>query len=413
MSEKHYDYIIIGGGIAGLYARYLLRDKSVLLLEKEDYLGGRGLEINFHNEHIKLGAGIAALHNKHLLKLLRKLNIKYFKVKGNVNIAFETDFNINSAINLIITKYNQIKHTNPTDINKLTVKEFIEKYFGKDFFKSYAELAEYTDFFNSDINYYINYYPILDHKISKYNIVYVSWTELIDKLKRSGSGKIKLNYEVLNIKKLDSNDKYNNKVNYLINNEFLTENIICTLTANPLKSIIQKNNLFDITPYKYIDSIEFVRIYTYHKNGHNLKKLKTVDGIPIDRYNIVRNHLQKIIIMSDKILMISYSDNLHAKYWKKYIRNKDELKRKIIAELRKMFSKSDLENFVIDDIYIKYWKEGVHYYKPHPKIKFKNLIKKLSNPTDNIYVGGEMVSLKQGWVEGSIESIDRIYSRYL
>ena len=29
-----FDYIIIGGGISGLYMNYLLRDKNTLLLEK-------------------------------------------------------------------------------------------------------------------------------------------------------------------------------------------------------------------------------------------------------------------------------------------------------------------------------------------------------------------------------------------
>ena len=74
-----------------------------------------------------------------------------------------------------------------------------------------------------------------------------------------------------------------------------------------------------------------------------------------------------------------------------------------------MFGNAQLENFVINDIYIKYWKSGIHYYKPHPGIKFDELIKKLQNPRKNIYIGGEFVSMRQGWVEGSIESIDRLY----
>jgi flavin-dependent dehydrogenase len=32
-----YDYIIIGGGIAGLYMNYLLSDQKTLLLEKNNY----------------------------------------------------------------------------------------------------------------------------------------------------------------------------------------------------------------------------------------------------------------------------------------------------------------------------------------------------------------------------------------
>ena len=62
----------------------------------------------------------------------------------------------------------------------------------------------------------------------------------------------------------------------------------------------------------------------------------------------------------------------------------------------------------IDDIRIAYWKEGIHYFKPQKDIKLKNLVKNLSQPHDNFYVCGEMLSFKQGWVEGCIESVNRL-----
>ena len=39
--ETIYDTVIIGGGISGLTAAYMLRDKKLLLLEQEDRFGGR------------------------------------------------------------------------------------------------------------------------------------------------------------------------------------------------------------------------------------------------------------------------------------------------------------------------------------------------------------------------------------
>ena len=50
------DYIVIGGGIGGLYANFLLNKKyNGILLEKSSYFGGRLLEEDFHNHNIKLG----------------------------------------------------------------------------------------------------------------------------------------------------------------------------------------------------------------------------------------------------------------------------------------------------------------------------------------------------------------------
>ncbi len=46
--ETLYDTVIIGAGIAGLTAAYMLRDKNTLLLEQEDRFGGViGLLANF------------------------------------------------------------------------------------------------------------------------------------------------------------------------------------------------------------------------------------------------------------------------------------------------------------------------------------------------------------------------------
>jgi protoporphyrinogen oxidase len=73
------DYIVVGGGIAGLYANYKLSHDLKLkgiLLEKENDLGGRALEVNFHGRPIKLGAGVMCDENKHLMTLLNKLKIK-------------------------------------------------------------------------------------------------------------------------------------------------------------------------------------------------------------------------------------------------------------------------------------------------------------------------------------------------
>jgi protoporphyrinogen oxidase len=386
-----YDYIIIGGGIAGLYANYLLRNKKTLLLEKNKYIGGRGIEIKFHNKYIKLGAGIGEPQNKHLLKLLKKIKIKYHMGKGTISYNFESKFNINKAIKQIIKKYKELKSKNNNDIKYLTIKQFIIKYFGKKFFKEYDKLTEYNDYHNFDITYFIKYYKIQDQTNTPYNLFYLSWTELINKLKKLNP-RIKTNFEVKSIKYITSEQNSY----YLINNKIKTKNIITALTVNTLDKIIQNSNI-KIPLYKnYIGTIPFMRIYTYHKDGHKLN---------INHYTILDNILEKLIFIDDKILMISYNDDKRAiKLYKMYKQNKNQF----ITKLEKYVKSALNQDIKIDDIVVKYWDEGIHYIKPTKDVELKTLIKKLQNPYPNFYVCGEMLSYKQGWVEGSIESVNRI-----
>ena len=93
--------------------------------------------------------------------------------------------------------------------------------------------------------------------------------------------------------------------------------------------------------------------------------------------------------------------------------NNDELKIKLLYWLRKI----EPTTTEIDDTICKFWDEAVHFYKPNSNIK--KTVKKLQNPIKNVYVVGEMVSLRHGWVisdfvkskiwvEGAIQSVDNI-----
>lgn len=390
-----YDYIIIGGGIAGLYAAYKLSDKhKVLLLEKNKYLGGRVEEVNFNNEVIKLGAGIAAKNNKYLLTLLNNLKIKYNVYKSNTDVISNSDYYTkkyhNDLIKEVKKKVNYLKDNN-INYKHLNFKEFMYKYFSKKDVDNYFLHCEYNDFLESDVDYHLKYYPITDNSFSSYNIIFLSWTDLVNKLIKNikyNKSSIKKKYEVTSIKKTNNL--------FIINNEYYSKKIIFALTLKPLIKLTR--NLINIDYSKYIGSVPFVRIYTYHKNGHNYDK---------ERYTILANNnpLQKVIIITDKILMASYSDDKNALYWKKYINNKDKLKDKVYKYLKEITPNIT----VIDDIYIKYWDEGVHYFYPlNNNNNFKEFIYNLTNPANDIQVIGEIVSLRQGWVEGAIESVDRI-----
>ena len=55
--DNHYDVIIIGSGLAGITASYKLAklNQKVLILEKENYLGGRTSSWNDNGMNIESG----------------------------------------------------------------------------------------------------------------------------------------------------------------------------------------------------------------------------------------------------------------------------------------------------------------------------------------------------------------------
>ena len=64
-----YDCIIIGSGPIGLYVAYRLLSQTtnILVLEKEESIGGRVGNITFHNTTVVTGAGIGRLKKDGLL----------------------------------------------------------------------------------------------------------------------------------------------------------------------------------------------------------------------------------------------------------------------------------------------------------------------------------------------------------
>ena len=101
--------------------------------------------------------------------------------------------------------------------------------------------------------------------------------------------------------------------------------------------------------------------------------------------------------------MVSYADNTDAIKLKKLL---GMSKIEQIEKIQKLLDKINIisNNSMITDIYIYYWDEGVHYYKPFGHNSMNKTLKILKNPISGIKVIGEIVSKRQGYVEGAIEN---------
>ena len=85
-----YDYIIIGGGISGLYLTYKLMNsgKDILLLESSGRLGGRISTNDKKNFQVERGAARFSENHHTLLKLLKELGLEEEKYELSKDFTY-------------------------------------------------------------------------------------------------------------------------------------------------------------------------------------------------------------------------------------------------------------------------------------------------------------------------------------
>lgn len=376
--------IIIGAGITGLYYSYKLNknNEDYIILDKNEYIGGRALQVEFNKSQIQLGAGILKNENNNLLKLLDELNIKYGKSKSNFNYLFNNNNEewFNNILHMLKKK---------SDISEdKTFLELLYDNLSFDEIDLFIKHLEYTDFLMASHKLTFKYYPYNDILSIPYELIYLynGWKEVINKL-NINNNKIKLNTKVNEVE--FNNNHYIIKTN---NKVYKAKKIIFCADINIKKINFINCELPDII--NNISSTSFIRVYTYH-DKYDIEKPSLVDGI-----------IKQIIPINKNILMSAYCDSCNADNLYRILKNNKKKEDKIKA-FSLLLNKTIPNKFsVIKDIIYKYWKIGIHYYKPNYKYNktFYN------NTSNNFVICGEMISHNHGWIEGCIESVNDYFN---
>ena len=400
--STHFDIVIVGGGISGLFLAYKLCETklNILLIEKGKSLGGRIVTIE--KDGILYEAGAARFNETHtkLISLIKELELEDqitmlpkeidYKLREYKTDNYPKVYYLLSIVKKTSENYEQKYLQNITFFNLLIeifdyeTAEFIKDSFGFDseFLDLNADsaLLMYKDdlFINKD-------YFGLKNGLSQ--II----TNMENILKKKKNVKILKN----NTLKKIHDDKIETSID-----TYEYKNLILAIPYSNLKQ------LDEFKDFKLLDSvkpIQLLRIYAkYPKEEgndevwfHNIKRTTT------------NSYIRHIIPIDYKkgLIMISYTDGLNAKILADmYSNGEDVLIKEIHKEIKKLFN---IEPPKPSGVYVHNWSNeysGVHMWKAGSDMN--DLYPKIMQPDKgkNIFICGEAFSKKQCWIEGALET---------
>jgi hypothetical protein len=375
-----YKYIIIGGGVSGLYTGYLLRKQGIenfVIVEKDAFVGGRNKQTQFHGTTIQLGAGVVRQSDKRVLGLFRDLQIptKTFTNEFHYNIP---DYSKGWYHGILKT----LKKT-----NKITFRDSLMKKFKGDKaqMNRFINHALYTDFFSSTTSTTFKNYPKRDlyHHKNTYTVALDGYYSLVKALYEKVKDKVVLNSQIQTAL-LEKESAMVEGPSGRWEGEF----IIFTVPIKALKKI----NFTPLPPrvkyiQNYIGTNTFIRMYTFH------------DSVEMTSPVLTSTIFKQIIPINKHVVMSCYSDNENSLKAVEYIQTASNV------DLTKMINSAVGEYgkvSTVKDKIIQFWESGTHYYKPGYNIKTNYIV------DNRILVCGEVVAYEQGWTEGCIHSVDSL-----
>jgi hypothetical protein len=370
----HYDYIILGGGIAGLYSALRLEAKfptiKILILEKNAYLGGRTRMETFHSHKVVTGAGVGRFPKDKLLQKLVEASTgdPVQPVKTLVSYQFQDPCYTLKFIESLKKQTTWIRQHRSTH----NFKKFFLRFFSEKEYHKFCESNGFTDFEHADIVDTLYDYGFEDN-VPGNHIFPIDWNRLVKHLRKQlDKTTVRLDSEVVSYERLAYQGGF--KVLTSKKKQYTGKHLI-------FAGFVDKYPFPEVRAQ--IGYNRFLRMYSYSR-GEN-------DHLHQGGMTYYDNTLQKSIYISPTIRTLSYSDNDKA----------DAVMRLPLPRLKEM------AGYEFDDVVKFYWEHGTHYYKPL-STTWKDrdeFIRYAQNPEAGIYLVGECISKNQGWTEGALESV--------
>jgi hypothetical protein len=428
-----YDIIIIGGGIAGLYAGIeCLKahpEYNIILLEKYNYIGGRVVSYKKTLD----GIGTVGWENG-----AGRINIKHTIVKGLIHQYGLHTIPIDDAVDFydksggassrsqfedLIRIYLQpLSLLSPKVLGEHTLYTLCKEIYGiKETQALFARFPYYTEVHVLRADVALNQF--LNGGDMSTNAGYVVCKEGLSALIaameadfKGRGGKIQTGYTVKNITAVRGSKQLavtGEKQEQLAGNR-----VISTLHVNAAKQLPVFRSW---APLKHLRMMPLLRIYmVFPKGAGGQVWFKGIGKI------VTTNALRYIIPMDAKkgSIMISYTDGAYVQPWMKgaeygastpsvegatVLRMQDskkasaDLQRRIMKEVRELFGDRDIP----DPVFMKChpWYDGTTAWLPGSYNVAATAAAVCRGPLPGLYVTGESYSLRQAWMEGALEHV--------
>jgi len=415
-----YDCIIIGAGMGGLYISNKLlpkyKSKKIGLFEMGDNYGGRVQTYYKNKITYETGAARFNKHHKLLLGLLRKYNLKNKMIKipsswNNINTSSHSTHpkfqDVNHLINTLVKK---CQSKSKVYLQSKTLFEICEHLYDRHtsiYLKNNhpydievtmmnGEVA--INMFKNDLNEDFDFY-LLGGGLSQL-------TKRLFQDFKSNGGEFNP-FHILQSYNYDANTGIFT-CQFIFKNQdkiIKTRNLVLAVDGQSIKNIQGIPNIKSTPGPTSIKISPVLRTYSiYPKNSDGKYWFDDIGKVVTD------NHLKFIIPydISRGVIMISYTDGNNAKYWQRKIINNTQ-QQNINRLLKKTFPNKIIPEPLDTKNY--YWDNGMAYWKKN--VNAPKIAELMINPSPTIplFICGDSFSLRQAWMEGALETADKVFKQ--
>lgn len=397
------EILIVGGGIAGLYAALRCCELGfrIQLFEKNYRLGGHIYTSTLNDVNIETGAGRFNSSHKLLLKLLKRYGLETYEHTGTkhfipiINEACKKkEIHVDDMIKKVIKYSEKVSE----DLQKkITFSQLCEMVLGFEDTKTLIEAFGYNAEFLIT-NAYIGIKTFSEDFTNKYKYYscVTGLSSLVDKIEDELVNKYKVKiYKNTFITSYDVSKE----------NKFTLKSDTDTYTGNYLIFALPKQALMEIDIFNPFAKALFDTVLpiSLHRIYASYPKPWFKD---IPRITTDLQLRQFIPIHYDKaVAMVSYSDLYDADYWKTYAdQGEEELEQHLYRQLKRIFPRYQIPHAI--KVLSFYWKNGTHTWIPG--IDPIEVRKKLQELIPNVSIVGEAYSMRQGWIEGALETVEDV-----